>query len=326
MTQLEVEELFDTTDKRTKIDELLALAGCKVKTQHREELATALSITDFDLVDAIIIDVLMIVGNPTNGRMIRKHIGSNIEYPPSAENVPYTGVRAESFQSFLRSLLGMPSLIRVVPEHQKRYEMCLVIVGILDGIVFSVNLEAKVQMIELGFKTHERVYLGFELSKEVIAKGAFEFYPMPLIETPKKWTTSQSGGYFLKNASPVKNKGYRKQPQAVLDVLNTLQSMAWTTEEQSSVDEEYKLQYAKKVKLIESNDTLARIRSAKQLTDDVTMSLATTRSFMEQQDHFYFEWQYDFRGRIYPSAYDLNPQGDSYKKGAIHGAKRTLKC
>jgi len=48
----------------------------------------------------------------------------------------------------------------------------------------------------------------------------------------------------------------------------------------------------------------------------------TTKSadlvFKTMQDReFYLEWKFDFRGRIYSTGYDINLQGDKFRKGII---------
>ncbi len=319
MTQLQVEELFDTSDKKERLLELTSIKSLDVTEEKLAELARTLKTEDYNLVIQIVLELIMIVGNPTNGKKIHKRQNSIIEWFED-ETTYYTGVRAESFQSFIRSVLGIPALAEAFPNPQERYEMCFYISSVMDGVLYSVNLEDNVRTPK-GFKTHQRVLYGFELPEDVIVKGIYEFYRMPLIEEPDKWTQDEKGGYLLNKNRVTKNKGYPQQPDSVLEVLNKLQAMAWTLERQCSPSEEYMSIYQENIQALLDDPELALFTDAKKMTDNSTKSLATTHSYMSEHKCFYYEWRYDFRGRIYPSAYDLNPQGGSYKKGAVHGCK-----
>lgn len=137
----------------------------------------------------------------------------------------------------------------------------------------------------------------------------------PLIETPKDWTSKESGGYYESiRTKPTKQKGAKEQPQNVLDILNELQHNEFRVTPYASAIG-YKGYVTNKVDKIEMDE-----EDSSTLKQMIVKNTTSTFDFMikvMQPFSFHFEWQYDFRGRAYSTGYNINLQADKYKKGMI---------
>lgn len=128
--------------------------------------------------------------------------------------------------------------------------------------------------------------------------------------TPLEWTQTQSGGYILSDDKCTLKKGASKQSQNALDVLNILQG------------NKFKLSPAKKKKDYYSYILNKQIKDgmdehkAHELAEIKAYSSARAWEVM-QDDNFSFQWKFDFRGRMYPTGYDIHLQSDKYMKGTL---------
>ncbi len=112
-------------------------------------------------------------------------------------------------------------------------------------------------------------------------------YLPPNLVAPS-WT-SNHGGWAWEKKSVILGKGNHHNETQALDVLNKLQSVAWTIDTEVLVSEQHHNQ---------------------------------THNEMEIVGHYvgeqmYFTHQFDKRGRIYSSGYQINPQADEYQKAIL---------
>jgi len=314
-SQYGVEMLFDTSDKKALLVVLLAHAGRRVSESKVNDIKALIQSDDEELVDLILIDFLMIVGNPAFGK-VQKENYSFLE--ASKKN----SKRMFMLKDLYRSVYGMLSLKRIFPDSSERLKASAKLIKILNKVIISIKMK-EVYDYDEEKRTNNIVYCWYSFPLDMIQKGRYEFFRMPMIEVPDEWGEGIKGGYQLNKTSIVKNKGYKNQPKIVCDVVNALQSMAWGLNHDCFLSpeviaiEEYNLIHDESQAKIDANPDKYKFNSAVNMADVRTKSLSVCKQFVNGYDMFHFQWNYDARGRVYASGYDLNPQGDSYKKGAI---------
>jgi len=143
-------------------------------------------------------------------------------------------------------------------------------------------------------------------------------FRLPMIELPQLHTEKQRGGYLLNPNRVTTNRGEQSQPQNCLDVLNKLQSNAYTLREVDVNDERAIVMK----KLVEDNWKYPH-KSKEALFNDnfkkCEQIMLTTQETYEAMYHkqFYFPWRFDCRGRLYSVGYDINLQSTKYKKASL---------
>lgn len=188
-------------------------------------------------------------------------------------------------------------------------------------------------------------------------------YHTPLIEEPKPWTSFRVGGFHTKRFSNkivktrIDDREYSiTEMKATVDSINTLQKTKWEINTDILEVMQYVLvnnlgwgNFPRPVKVERSEypfpdmsrkdmneDQLAisrawsahHARLFDEFHSETSKYLAVLRAVNEakrfkQYDKIYFAYQADFRGRLYPIASNLHPQGSEYVKALLrfHEAK-----
>ena len=162
--------------------------------------------------------------------------------------------------------------------------------------------------------------------EEVLADASLcEFLEgKPMLVPPVPWTPEASnGGYLYAGVQAV--RGVRKAigSREIADALNALQGTAWRTN----------ARVLAVANVVEREGTGAEYMGMKLEVrhDDPTYrstmirSALTLEAFEEVQDAeaFYFPWNLDWRGRMYPATTIISPQGSDLCKGLLEFADGT---
>lgn len=178
---------------------------------------------------------------------------------------------------------------------------------------------------------------------------------LPMLIPPRPWGPEQRGGYlfglrnkydFVRGATQAHRKAIvQADIPIVYEALNTIQNTAWKLNEavfeiveeivasgrvvgnlpmsdivreplpnkpqDIATNEEARKRYRREARAIHERNHARAVR-----TLAVSKTLLTARQVVEE-DRIYFPCSLDFRGRIYPLANYLNPQGDDLSKALL---------
>ena len=194
------------------------------------------------------------------------------------------------------------------PDQDEAFRKSFDIVLAMDDILYDIEyVNVKQDNDEYVKIAHCKI--GFELDATLATMPDLAFFKIPLLEEPKDWTEYESGGYYLNNTKSTLNRGSDFEPQSVLGTLNILQSNAYTLTSEAYLEN---LQEATTEKLMKKYD----YHFAESITKNITKSAGLVFNTMQNRK-FYFEWKFDFRGRLYSTGYDINLQGDKFRKGIL---------
>jgi hypothetical protein len=139
-----------------------------------------------------------------------------------------------------------------------------------------------------------------------------EFLP-PMVCAPLKLVHNHSSGYLTHNDSLVLGSGNHHDGDLCLDVLNTINSVAFKLD----------LDFLCKVEEEPTFETDTQ-EKADQWSRFKLQSYRFYSLMAQQGNRFYFNNKVDKRGRIYSQGYHLNPQGAAFKKAQLELAKQGL--
>ncbi len=131
-----------------------------------------------------------------------------------------------------------------------------------------------------------------KLSADTMDKLNYLQYLPPMLQKPNDWISNTDGGWLWERKSIILGKGNHHEEYQSYDVLNTLQSIAWTIDIPTYINNE------------NPNDNMDKSQYDRVISDNLGKP-------------FYFVWRYDKRGRSYSSGYDLNVQSNEYGKSMI---------
>jgi DNA-directed RNA polymerase len=194
--------------------------------------------------------------------------------------------------------------------HEQSHSFAIEMLRLFDGVLFEVT--HKKRLIEIDgenmFKTftYLRSMLTFSGDTNLLAERTT--FRLPLVCRPDDWTPEQRGGYLERKRKVTTKKGAEQTSQRALDALNKLQSLAW--ESRDDINVEYSYLYDK-FKADGNTDADANDKA-----NTILLSAKADYEAMKDKE-FYFEWRFDHRGRMYPTGYNFNPQGNSIKKGSL---------
>lgn len=172
---------------------------------------------------------------------------------------------------------------------------------------------------------------------------------LPMVCPPKAWEGLKAGGYYTSNITRLRlikgPKKYEEPSQNAYDAINAVQATGWrintgvldvlakaweldnaiaglpqrepvpvpakTFDKETPSDDPRVTEW--RIKSQEVHDTNARTLSQR-IGVGMTVSMATR---FAAYDAIYFPWQYDFRGRMYPVAAFLHPQGDDAQRSLL---------
>lgn len=151
----------------------------------------------------------------------------------------------------------------------------------------------------------------------------------PMLVPPVPWTVFTTHGGYLHDDIPAIRGVYKPiRSQPIVDALNALQGTSFRVNKDV-------LRVAETLKLNAENlqgvMILGRYVEQRHDTDDSAQRAKTIRSALtisamrelEDADAFYFPWNLDWRGRMYPATSIISPQGADLCKGCLEFADGT---
>ena len=293
LSQLEIEEAFD---------------NAKVYDKYKQEIAEySLSLDNYiPMLD----NCLQTVGVQADYLelmetmiFIMTRIGSEYAVPVRGEA---ENVRDLPIRDFVLGFMSDPTMKSIYKD--VLFDVCVAILKDFDTVFFDIHKRTK-KLDDGSFITitYLRTEVLFKLDTNLMAR--YNRFRLPMIEKPDDWTEKQRGGYKLFKRKCTTRKGYEFQPQQSLDALNKLQDLAFTMTE---CDINFELNYLYQDFLSSGNSEAEAELKARNLL----LSVKQTYTAMKGRQ-FHFEMRFDFRGRMYSTGYDLNPQGNTIKKGLL---------
>ena len=175
------------------------------------------------------------------------------------------------------------------------------------------------------------------LSDELVEFIEHSQYLPPMVCEPLELSHNHSSGYLTHNDSLILGSGNHHDGDICLDVLNTINSVAFKLdtaflskmEEDASDITLDKIKEAASKKGKHLSDALAkeRVRLALEGWDRFKRQSYKFYSLMVQcGNRIYFNNKVDKRGRIYSCGYHINPQGAPFKKAQLELAYEELIC
>lgn len=301
LSQLEVEQMFSKKAMRTQFqDELKSFMDC-IKRDHYIALHNAMDNgNDKQFTVDVMIDLITALGNPKLGVNVSK--GNQVK-------------RQIEIHFLVSVIAGLNSIVNRY-DTIYRFKVACDIVEQMDTILFDV-IQTKRNDLDLGWLTETNAIIEFNVGENALKLDGLNRYKYPFIEQPLPWHILEGrsvGGYHCEELREkvTTNKGSAIQPKECLDVLNILQSNCYNLRD-IDMQEEYDYAYASmKKKAI----TDLQKKDLDRNVDTRLMTCFETYSFVSDKD-FYFQWRFDFRGRMYSSGYDVNLQSDKFKKACI---------
>lgn len=186
------------------------------------------------------------------------------------------------------------------PDSYDKVKLAAWIIGGLNETIFSINKP------RLGSMETYTIVPKINISAEMSSKLARTFFLPPSDEVLLDWTNKYNGGYeFEKNYAILGDKFNAHDMPIDLRTLNILQDVEYeltdTTLTPELPDEEWGDEALEAFKL-------SQIQARKVLAE-------------YKDKEFRFVWQFDKRGRVYSKGYDINVQGNTYRKASLKFAK-----
>lgn len=145
------------------------------------------------------------------------------------------------------------------------------------------------------------------ISETLQAKLTRLLFLPPAKYKPLDWTSKYDGGYAYSRHYAILGSKYNKHDQYInLKVLNDLQKIPYELTDVVDIDEKFE------PKCENSKDREKAIQQFK-----LRQKIAKEIYAEYKNISFYFVWQYDKRGRLYSRGYDLNIQGNEYRKASL---------
>lgn len=146
-----------------------------------------------------------------------------------------------------------------------------------------------------------------KISETLQAKLTRLLFLPPAKYEPLDWTSKYDGGYAYSRHYAILGSKYNKHNEYInLKVLNNLQKIPYELTSVVDLDEEFE------PKCENSEDRENAIKQFK-----LRQKIAKEIYAEYKNIPFYFVWQYDKRGRLYSRGYDLNIQGNEYRKASL---------
>jgi len=302
MSQIEIEEL----SSRESIKEAMQILSAEFYNLIREEDLTGIEkIIPIDFRDDILLEMLFILGDENTG---------------SPEKLT-SKIRLIEPKALITLVAGTKTLSNLYGEDRKElFIKATEIVLFFEDILYDINIRTK-HIGDNQFREVVYCELGFTFDTSFAEVPKWEYFKLPLIEKPNEWTTYNNGGYHTSNAKCTLNLGEAKQPQKVLNILNKLQNQKYLLHPKTNIDHYYTYKLNKAHK--KNNGIEDDYEIDKKVRNTLTSFSDTIETMKDKK--FYFEWKFDFRGRMYNTAYNIALQGDSYQKGMVIPDKTNFK-
>ncbi len=183
----------------------------------------------------------------------------------------------------------------------------------------SGNIDALNEYLDfLNSDLNHHLYVVFDMKQDEFESldAHLDITHFPLIDKPLNWKEDSIGGYYSDiRKKPTKQRGSSVEPQNVLDSLNHLQSQEFRLTPLMSPQDYRNYVNDKLGDKDYDNEQEAEEQNMK-ILNNTTSSFEYVTGIMSGYS-FFFEWQFDFRGRAYSTGYNINLQGDKYKKGML---------
>ena len=137
-------------------------------------------------------------------------------------------------------------------------------------------------------------------------------YLDPMLAKPKEWRNNIGGGYITTKNSVILGKHKHHNEQQALDVLNMLQEIEWSLDEDIVMLGEVS---SKKL------DTRVKQKAFQQM---LRLSEEVRNTMLEAGNVFHFSWRMDFRGRMYSDGHYVNFQSNSFRKAQLNFTEKRL--
>ena len=156
------------------------------------------------------------------------------------------------------------------------------ILSITHGDLFDIHLQEDGTVIAPKLK----------LTSDTMDKISFLQFLPPMLQIPNDWVSNTEGGWIWERKSVILGKGNHHEETQAYDALNLMQSVAWTIDIPTYVNNE------------NPNENMDKAQFDRVISDNLAKP-------------FYFVWRFDKRGRSYSSGYDLNVQSNEYGKAML---------
>ena len=309
LTQLEIEEAFDSTNARDMLTAEMEIFFNGMDIKYSLMMESILNTTNDDDITDVFIYILALIGNDKIGVKVgydrnNKECNVNSKFCTKISNK-----RDIEAYNIIKALSSSPTILKLSNNPLMAFDLSMDIVAQFDGILFDMHKKT-ITTIDNQWTTLTYCRSEITFREEVSLMAQYNQFRLPMIETPDDWTETKRGGYKLNKRKVTTNRGEGEQPQAVLDVLNKLQRQSYILVDDVSCDEEKKYLIDK---FISKRDTKDK---AIEKSEMVTLTTQATYDALRGKK-IYFEWRYDCRGRSYTTGYDAHLQSNSYKKGAL---------
>ena len=205
-----------------------------------------------------------------------------------------------TFQSYIGHVA---SQINLELEPFRKAQLAAWVLAYCDGGAYDIIAPAIGSM--MNYSVEPKISLSIEDSQELSRC----FFLPPSKEKLNDWTNPYNGGYSFERSYAILGDSFNKHDYPIdLNTLNILQSV--------------------KYKLTNNVDTPQKLDE--EASDDRVVQFALaeiqTRKVLKEyrDDEFSFVWKFDKRGRVYSCGYDINVQGDSYRKASLEFAKEEI--
>lgn len=205
-----------------------------------------------------------------------------------------------TFQSYIGHVA---SQINLEIESFRKAQLAAWVLAYCDGGAYDIIAPAIGSM--MNYSVEPKISLSIEDSQELSRC----FFLPPSKEKLNEWTNPYNGGYSFERSYAILGDSFNKHEYPIdLQTLNILQSV--------------------KYRLTDNVDTPQRLDE--EVSDDRAVQFALaeiqTRKVLKEyrDDEFSFVWKFDKRGRVYSVGYDINVQGDSYRKASLEFAKEEI--
>lgn len=205
-----------------------------------------------------------------------------------------------TFQSYIGHVA---SQINLELEPFRKAQLAAWVLAYCDGGAYNIIAPAIGSM--MNYSVEPKISLSIEDSQELSRC----FFLPPSKDKLNDWTNPYNGGYSFERSYAILGDSFNKHDYPIdLNTLNILQSV--------------------KYKLTNNVDTPQKLDE--EASDDRVVQFALaeiqTRKVLKEyrDEEFSFVWKFDKRGRVYSCGYDINVQGDSYRKASLEFAKEEI--
>lgn len=201
-----------------------------------------------------------------------------------------------TFQSYIGHLA---SQINLELESFRKAQLAAWILAYCDGGAYDIIAPAIGSM--MSYSVNPKIAISVEDSQEL----ARCFFLPPSRERLNDWTSKSNGGYHFQKDYAILGDSFNKHNYPIdLNTLNILQNVR------------YRL-----TNNVDTPQVLEDDASEDRVVQFAMSEIQTRKVLKEYRDsEFSFVWQFDKRGRVYSSGYDINVQGDSYRKASLEFA------